>query len=255
MRTFGTPVDSRRIGGFALSLTRYAAGSALPWHDHREAYLTFVVDGEYREMLRGTTRDCTASSVVYHPAGEQHADRFGARAASCLDVRFDSTWLDSVGERGCVIARPAMLQPVGVGSRILREFRHPDALSGMVVEGLLLELFAEEERRGTPPAWLCRVRDILESQSEHLSLREIASEAGVHPTHLTRAFRAAYGCTIGEFARARRVERAKERLRGRESLSRIATDLGFSDQSHFTRTFRRLTGHTPAAFRRALIAF
>jgi AraC family transcriptional regulator len=253
MSTFGTRAATRQIGAFTIALTHYAAESALPWHEHSDAYLTFVVGGEYRESLRDSARDCDARSIVYHPAGERHADRFGPRLSSCLDIRFDGGWLSSLAARGCAIARPAMLDARGLGSRVLAEFLQPDALSPMIVEGLLLELFAEKERASEArktPAWLRSVRDMLESRTLSIALTRLASIAGVHPTHLARAFRAHYGCTVGEFVRAQRIEDAKQHLRTSRPLSEIALDLGFSDQSHFTRTFRRITGMTPAAYRR-----
>jgi AraC family transcriptional regulator len=39
-------------------------------------------------------------------------------------------------------------------------------------------------------------------------------------------------------------------LNSRHSLSEIAMQNGFADQSHFTKTFRRVTGTTPADWKR-----
>lgn len=257
--SFGSSVARRRIGGFALSLTSYDRRTVLPWHEHDAPYLTFVLAGAYRESLRTSTRECTTRSVVYHPAGERHRDEFGGVATACLDLSFDSAWLQSVQARGCATDRPSLADSPAaarVGAGIVREFRRADGVSPMIVEGLLLELFAENERRRhapTAPPWLRRVRDAAETRcTESLSLSEIASDAGVHPTHLARAFRVHYGCTIGEFVRARRIELAKERIRGGGALADIALDLGFADQSHFARTFRHFSGQSPTEFRRSL---
>jgi hypothetical protein len=51
---FGSRVAQRQLGSFTLSLTQYDAGGELPWHEHDETYVTFVVDGSYRERISGS---------------------------------------------------------------------------------------------------------------------------------------------------------------------------------------------------------
>ena len=133
-----------------------------------------------------------------------------------------------------------------------------DSLSPLAMEGLALELMAEASREAngapetTAPRWLLQVREQLHAQfAESLSLEEIARPAGVHPMHLIRTFRRHYGCTIGEYLRQLRVDFAARRLTASETpLAEIALEAGFSDQSQFTRTFKQITGLTPAQFRR-----
>ncbi len=250
---FGCRVAERRIGGFLLSLTRYDGLHELPWHTHDEAYLTFIIDGTYRERLRGATRDCVPRSVVVHPAGEEHTDRFASRQANCLNVHLDASWnrRDRFVQTALVQTAPA----AAIGARLTREFRLADGVSALVIEGLLLELVAEVERTrddDRAPSWLKKVREIVEFQfADRLSLAELAGLVGVHPVHLARAFRRHYGRTVGELVRELRVEDAKRRIIAGVALSDVALDAGFSDQSHLSRFFRRLTGVTPAAYRRA----
>jgi AraC family transcriptional regulator len=70
--------------------------------------------------------------------------------------------------------------------------------------------------------------------------------------HLARTFRRHYHCTVGEYMRQLRVNFACRQLReGSRPLMEIALAVGFSDQSQFSRTFKRVMGLTPAAFRAA----
>jgi AraC family transcriptional regulator len=68
---------------------------------------------------------------------------------------------------------------------------------------------------------------------------------------LARTFRRTFGCTVGEYLRRLRIERAAEQLvSGDLPLAEIALAAGFADQSHFSNVFRRRTGVSPSAFRR-----
>jgi AraC family transcriptional regulator len=79
----------------------------------------------------------------------------------------------------------------------------------------------------------------------------LAVGVGVHPVTLARAFRRAFGCTIGEYLRRLRIERAAEQLAtGTQPLAEIALAAGFADQSHFSNVFRRRVGMSPSAYRR-----
>jgi AraC family transcriptional regulator len=66
-----------------------------------------------------------------------------------------------------------------------------------------------------------------------------------------RQFKASTGLPPQHFLVARRVERAKQLLRGGDdlSLAQVAARTGFWDQGHFTRHFKRLVGVTPKRFR------
>jgi len=82
---------------------------------------------------------------------------------------------------------------------------------------------------------------------KRFSLSELATWVGVSRFHFARLFRASTGHSPMQYVVSKRVERGKMLLvRDEYSISRVATLLGFSYQSHFTRTFRRLAGCTPS---------
>jgi AraC family transcriptional regulator len=88
---------------------------------------------------------------------------------------------------------------------------------------------------------------------ENIRMRELADDAGVHPVHLARVFRAQQGRTPGDYLQRLRVRAACDLLRDRDyPLAIVAAECGFADQSHFTRVFRKFTETTPAQFRRAI---
>jgi AraC family transcriptional regulator len=78
----------------------------------------------------------------------------------------------------------------------------------------------------------------------------MAAVARLSAYHFARQFKATTGLPPHQFVIARRVERARELLQGGTdlSLAEVAADAGFSDQSQFSRHFKRLVGVTPARF-------
>ena len=149
-----------------------------------------------------------------------------------------------------------------LAARMYREFAERDGFSALVLESISTELLIAASRQHArkaerrPPPWLQTVKEFLhESFSEPPGLDELAAAAGVHPTHLTRAFRQFEHCTVGDYVRKVRVEYARQRmLSSGEPLVEIALAAGFADQTHFTRSFKRLTGMTPSEFRRIFVA-
>ncbi|HUP60592.1 MAG TPA: AraC family transcriptional regulator [Thermoanaerobaculia bacterium] len=258
MPFYGRPVASAAWEHVQLSETRFARGAFLPLHRHDDAYLTFVLSGAYRERAGSETRDCQPRTVVVHPAGDTHEDSF-AQQARCLNAVLAPAFLRRLGAASAVLDRGGVAggpQMSLIGGRIAAELRAADASSPIIIEGLLLELFGLLSRCESPartPAWLTEAHAILgRTFAEKPSLAAIADEVGVHPVHLARAFRQTYGFSVGEHVRALRVAHARERIAAGVPLTTVAAEAGFADQSHFTRTFKRLLGVSPAEYRRRL---
>ena len=100
-----------------------------------------------------------------------------------------------------------------------------------------------------------RLRAVEEYIEEHLdgcpTLAQLAAVVRLNPYHFARQFKAATGLPPHQYVILRRVERAKQLLQGGShlSLADIAAHAGFSDQSQFSRHFKRLIGVTPGRFR------
>jgi AraC family transcriptional regulator len=100
-----------------------------------------------------------------------------------------------------------------------------------------------------------RLRAVVEYIEEHLdaspTLEQMAAVARLSPYHFARQFKTATGLPPHQYVIARRIERAKQFLQGGGdlSLAEVAAQAGFSDQSQFSRHFKRLVGVTPRQFR------
>lgn len=92
---------------------------------------------------------------------------------------------------------------------------------------------------------------IAENLGERFTLDDLARQAGVSRFHFARLFRVSTGNSPMAYLLKSRIERAKQMLlQDERPVCEIAAVLGFCDQSHLTRTFRRLTGLTPREFAR-----
>ncbi|MDR6711117.1 AraC-like DNA-binding protein [Pseudomonas hunanensis] len=94
-------------------------------------------------------------------------------------------------------------------------------------------------------------RDYLHAHlDQDIGLNELALACGVDRFRLTRAFKAAFGMAPHAYLVQLRVVRARQLLARGQSPAEVATALGFADQSHLGRWFRRAYQLTPADYRR-----
>lgn len=102
-------------------------------------------------------------------------------------------------------------------------------------------------RRGLSHRRLKLVTDYVEDRlATEVSLGELAAVAGLSPAHFSRQFKAATGMPPHQFLIHRRVERAKELLsRGGMSIAEVSQAVGFFDQSHLARHFKRIHNASP----------
>jgi AraC family transcriptional regulator len=124
------------------------------------------------------------------------------------------------------------------------------------IAALLLREFTETPVVRAPevaqPSAVLRAVDLMRKRlAESLTIEEIAATAGLSPFHFARQFKAATGHPPHEYLVRLRVDRAQDllRQRGRSwNLAAVAHEVGFSDQSHLTRQFKRVLGITPREF-------
>ena len=251
---YGSPDQVRRLGGLQVSATTYTSDSALPWHVHDEAYLCLVAAGAYRQQSSQGELDCQPGLLLAHPADHRHANRFGPDGARCISIFVTHEAGDGVSR---LLGDHRQLRLPDAGrllARIERELQATDDAAGLALHSALLELVVAACRTKSGdrrPAWLQRVLERLHDDPMHTpSLQELAALAGVHPSHLARSVQQAQGVSVGEYQRGVRIELARQALGdGERSIADVAASTGFSDQSHFTRVFRRATGQTPREFR------
>ena len=113
---------------------------------------------------------------------------------------------------------------------------------------------AAPDQRGGLRAWQARkVRAYINSHiTAPVLVADLCALVQLSEAHFSRAFRRTFGKSPHAFVIRRRVELAAQYMLQTEApLSDIALGCGFTDQPHLCKHFRQITGHTPAAWRRA----
>ena len=107
--------------------------------------------------------------------------------------------------------------------------------------------------RSTGPAVIASaIQYVEEHLGEAVTRQDVAAVCSLSPTHFSRVFRRHVGRSFVDFLNQRRVDRAVEVLAKTEKpLAYVALEVGFGDQSYFSKVFRRYMGVTPGRYRRA----
>jgi len=238
---------------------RYADNYTMPLHAHEEASFVLCLQGTIQEGRQQQIFHISPSMLTFLPAEEPHTNQFHG-AVKTFEIALPLQWLERVRQVTPLMEKPLLNQnglSVRLAMRLYQEFQRRDSLTPLMLEALTLELLVQTARDTAHttqdiPRWLWQARDFLHVHFvESLSLGTVAATVGVHPSHLTRGFRQHFHCTLGDYVRRLRVEYTCHLLSTTDTpLFQIALDAGFADQSHFSRTFKRLTGMSPAQFQK-----
>ncbi|MDF2851596.1 MAG: AraC family transcriptional regulator [Sphingobacterium multivorum] len=125
-------------------------------------------------------------------------------------------------------------------------------------EVLLLKIYHEhlnDKQKEKSPEWTALLREMIQDQIDTnttLSLNQLSEELDISSSYFSREFSKYFeNLNYGEYIRKKRIEKAIELMSDRSiSLTEIAYLTGFSDQSHFTRIFKKFTGSNPSEYRR-----
>jgi AraC family transcriptional regulator len=277
---FQAVAASDRLGWVGLEAARYRASPTWEYHapalTHHRLVLVTRPPQELDLRFEGLKRHVPlpAGAIILVPAGTTGrvrwsggfdwlhiyletglvarvaAEAFGLDPARLTVPPLDG--LDLPPLRAAMGAVDAELISGGGGGPLAAE-----SLANVLAVQLIRHLSAprrpERGRDGALPR--AKLRVVVEYIEEHLdagpSLDQLAAVARLSAYHFARQFKAATGLPPHQYVIARRVEQAKQLLQAGTdlSLAEVAADTGFSDQSQFSRHFKRLVGVTPGQFR------
>ena len=261
-RHFGADSKRLHVNGLTVVHSSFHYFASCPWHYHQNAHFAFTTGGTLKETHRKFRLSLQAGALLYNHSDEPHCNSDYSDHVSALHVDLEDSWfaahgIDFSAWNGVHVINDPLVKVQFY--RVFSEVRVNDTASPIAVETILLNCVAgmlghRPARPGGAPAWVEKVKSLLyDRYNERILLREVATEAGLHPVYLCQSFPAFFGCSFGEYVRKIRIEKAVDcLLRDSRGLTEIAYECGFSDPSHFARTFRKNVGVTPFDFRRGI---
>jgi AraC family transcriptional regulator len=257
---YGTTNETIRLDGLTLTDTEYTH-EKVDWHYHENAYFTLILEGRVIEGNKKETYHCDAGSLLFHNWQESHYNVKPNGFTRGFHIELEHNWLSkyeisNAGIQGNInLADPYAKMLM---YNLFRESKLDQHNGTLAIDMLLIELFSlmnniqvSSEKKN--PVWVKQIRELLNNAPENLSLTDIAKILNIHPVHLSRDFAKYFNCRLGDYRRVIKVEHALTLLPKTElSLTEIALQCGFADQSHFIRSFKSLQHLSPLQYRRLL---
>lgn len=252
----------REIGGLGVYYHASSERQELGRHAHEQVQVSIPI---YR------SRDCgvCCEDIAVIPSFEGHGMGWGG-AREVVVLHFGSSFLARAIEASPCVAESVALRSgadsfiAQVGLTIRQDLLWYDTIDEFLLEalGTILAgyLFGGQPYcdgnagKSIPRLAYKQSRRAIEimraATDRRLSMGEISSELGLSQWHFSRQFRKTTGLSPYQFLLRVRVERARRLLEHGHAISEVAAMVGFVDQSHMHRHFRRLLGTTPGDFRK-----
>lgn len=257
---FGNIESIFRGNSFTLSVTDYdrndQLASALHYHLHPNMY--FILQGGVLEKCSGSTSERLTGNLSFYHDGQPHQNIRKLFPLKSLNIELEHSFFYEneirLDQLEAAISRNPDMKFLML--QIYKEIKTNDSLTPVSIQMTLLNLiggFTGSKIHEQWPGWMEQLYELLQDRwDEVLSLEELSAQIGVHPITISKHFPRFMGYTLGQYMRKLKVERSLSLMHQNASLSGLAIECGFSDQSHFIRAFRQFIGCRPLEYRRLI---
>ena len=271
--TLHHPLNQESVACCQLLLQRCLIRDDVPLHWHTYYELELVLDGAGVQWINGRQLPLGAGSLYLMTPEGLH--RLQARQPmDILSLKLPASGLPSylqgmLGQYSqpafCQLEPPAWEECRSDFMRIYREMQQPGLGGDACIHSLAALLLCALRRRDAlhttapvPDHALMRMQTVMEYIQAHfrepLTLADTARSVGLTPNYLSARFTQVIGCGFSAYVAGLRVEYARQLLaQGNVSVTEAAFESGFGSLSHFLRTFKRLCGVSPGAYRRGTL--
>lgn len=253
----GKVLDLSQAEGILAGVTSYQQGDgAGRMHYHENSHLSFVLRGGGVEKRLSSEFERLPGQIMFFHAGESHQCLNKLFPAQNINLEIEAVFLSDNGLTESDLNASVLKNPnyKFIMLKVYKELLAGDDFCSPSIKMLLLNLVSSANQktysREGLPLWVNVIKELLNDRwNELISLKDLSEATGVHPVTISRFFPQYFSCTLGEYMRRLKVERSLELIKtSSTSLTEIAHECGFSDQSHFTRTFKQLTGFLPTQY-------
>ena len=233
-RTIWHGDTARAFRPVKAGVDRLPPGKDMPRHRHFESYVTLVLDGAFEQVSYAGRLKIEAGDVLINPTFDCHSNRMLSRGLALLRL----PWREESGVGG--VYRSCDVED-------LRRIAERDVQEA--AERLAAEI-AERELTAPVMRDACDELAVALRTSPWLRIAHWSEMRGLTREHISRAFRRVFGVSPARFRGELLAREAWSNVVATTvPLSKIAMDLGYSDQSHMSRCVKAFTGHPPARWR------
>jgi AraC-like DNA-binding protein len=239
-------------------------------HFHDEFCIGVIEQGVHLTEIRRQTWVVTAGRIIVSNPGEMHTGRPGDQNGWSYRMLYPSAALlqqtvSFVDEHyhGLPVFPQPVIRDRELAGNILRLHHLLETQADTLAQeslfvwtiGRLLQRYTISQptvqRLRPEHAAVRRVQTYLaDHYAEHVSLDQLAQLTQLSPFHLLRVFQAQVGMPPHQYLMQLRVTRAKSLLAAQIPPAAVAHEMGFVDQTHFSRQFKRIVGVPPGQFAR-----
>ncbi|MBI5592163.1 MAG: helix-turn-helix transcriptional regulator [Deltaproteobacteria bacterium] len=219
----------------------------------------------------GTSTEIPEEGLFVINPGESHACKSlcgdHSYVTVCVEAENMKAIASQISEKACASPyfKDVLLHDLELSSEIRRFFSLVEMKSSVLeTESLLLSFLSTlilrhgngapaPFRMGSQDAAIKRACEFMRmNYARDLSLKQLSREACLSPFYFQRLFIENTGVSPHDYLVQFRIKKARALLLEGHGIAGVALDTGFADQSHFTRSFKRVTGVTPGGYIRAI---
>jgi len=241
--------------GLWIGITEYRKEN-LPnfsWHAHENDHISLLLKGGTVIKSAHKEQVGTSGDVIFFHSDEAHQNSHTPAGSKNLNIEFEDEFLKTFDLQISGLKQSlTAINSKFILLKIFKELQTSDSFTSDSITLLVLSLFGNQKssKNSCVPAWITTAREYLHDNStRQISLVELSHLTGAHPVTISKYFPKHFSCTLGEYMRRLKAEKALNLLQKQQvSLGNVAYECGFSDQSHFIRTFKNLTGILPGEY-------
>lgn len=235
-----------------VTLASYDEGYYMAPHTHDFTAISLILKGGFEESTDGGVNQVCRAKTLIKPADTLHSDKYDD---SCSIMCVYLKDISQIKRNNQAILK----EWTGLYGVNWSSFQPYFSKVSMDEKRTILNEFighiqSAKTEKDKAPDWVYHLKYFLDAHfNERIQTSELADRYGVHPVYLARVFRKYFGMSIKDYLKSMRIRNAIASIsENGHSLTQIAFDNGFADQSHFIRSFRQETGTTPRFFQKIM---
>lgn len=259
---YGIKDLEKSFDGILLSQYNYNTGRPTDWHYHENPYFWYILKGNMMDSNKKTNTLCPAGSLMFTNWQETHSGSKHSENAAGFHLEFDRNWLKKNNISLAILEGSLLIEHPKIHflfAKLYQEFLQNDTYSKIAIELLLVQIcdslsdLKETSSTQNIPEWVEHLKELIHFDTSNLNLKYLSEQLGVHPTHISRAASKYLSANLGEYIRQQKLKKAIPLLLNTDnSLTTIAYEAGFADQSHFNRVFNSVFDINPSSYRKKL---